>query len=461
MNGDDPEPNSCSPDEPELDRCSADTPADSTPGPPPDATNVPVIPTPAPTPPSQEDYVKSDNEVAQACKEDPVAAPETSCGLQKTTLAVKVTDYQSQPIRSADVSIPELGSRTTNKYGIADYGEVPPRTYTVTVEKDGYRPDPIARVGPALVTEAVPAGTSTIIPVKLAVYRENIIFCGSEMEYKMFWLKMMFVASTWVGASTLRPADQTTVAYVEIGYTDLERLAFEFLHDKKGFRLVVLASGNDIVALINSRDYFDNDGYMAKFVLQDVLFFSHGQPDAIKLNYNSDPTISFSPSEIAASDADAFAPDGRFFSYACRTGISSWDEHFSSDEDAGREQSVAQQIADHFQVETHAFLTRNFYGEVLREPSNSKAIAESLKNTRAALVLESSGDSYPSGVGPVIQIPPDHEALPHKGLGISSGSLEEGTYEYTLWRKAGGIRLPRSDKTPSGLTQGLQLFNPK
>ncbi|MGA2720086.1 MAG: hypothetical protein ABSF78_14080 [Candidatus Acidiferrales bacterium] len=434
----DPAQNQCSADEPEMDACGTTN-----------ASGPPAVPAPAPAPPSPDVYANSDSQAGKSCSEDPVAAPVSTCGAPKTYLAVKVTDNQNLPLLNADVSAPGLGTRTTDKYGLADYGEITPGTYSITVTKDGYRPDVDATAGPALVTATAPAGTSTVVPVQLAVYRENIIFCGSEMDYNSFWLKMMFAGASWAGVPTLRAADQTTLAYVDVGYTNFEKLAFELLKDQKGIVLQKVASGSDIVDLINTRIKTKAGGFLGKFLLQDVLFFSHGQPDAIKLNYDSSPDVNFGASEIGSSDAEAFSIDGRFVSYACRTGVSSWAESFSSDAEAGPDASLAQQIANRFQVQTQAFMTRSFYGDVLREKADSDRIASTLKTARE------------TQDGKVIEIPPDHQALPHPGLADKRGPKKEGTNEYALWRKAGGKELPRSGDTPTGLTPGLHVFNPK
>jgi hypothetical protein len=108
-------------------------------------------------------------------------------------------------------------------------------------------------------------------------------------------------------------------------------------------------------------------------------------------------------------------------------------------------------MANHFQVEVHAFLRRSNYGEVLREKSDSSAIAATLKKARE------------TDEGKLIEIPPEHQGLPHPGLddGHFAGSRKEGTNAYALWRKAGGIRLPRTGDTPKGLSAGIKVFTPK
>lgn len=404
--------------------------------------------------PSSDQYADADSAAANSCSENPVAAPAPSCSAPKAYLAVKVTDHYEQPIRNATVTVEGLGNKTTDKHGLADYGEVVPGTYNITAQKEGYRPAPKEPVGPAKGIGVVPAGSSIVVPLYLDVFRENIVFFGSEMDYNSFWLKMMFVASAWYETSSsgeLRAADRKTVAYVDVGYTRFEKLAIDYLRDKRGYNVVKLGSGSDVVQLINDRLKPNAAGVKEKYLLQDVVFFSHGLPTTIRLNYNASPYVDFSTYELPSASTDAFTPDGRIYSYACRTGVSSWSESFSSDDDAGPENSLAQKMADHFQVETHAFLRRSFYGEVLREKSDSATIAATLKMARE------------KQDGNLIEIPPEHQGLPHPYLdsGWFAGSKDEGTNEYALWRKAGGIRLPRSGDSPKGLSAGLRVFTPK
>ncbi|WNG43162.1 hypothetical protein F0U60_02895 [Archangium minus] len=298
-------------------------------------------------------------------------------------------------------------------------------------------------------------GAATSCPSDALIRRENVIFVGSESDYDSFWLKMMFIAAAYVlTCGGLRSADKKTLAYVDIEYTRYEKLAFDYLKEKAGFNIIKLASSSDIVKHINTRPESMEGGKKVKLLLQDVAFFSHGVPGAIKLNFRGPigtPDIDFSKSELSATRKDAFVPDGRIYSYACRTGVSKVWESFSSDAEAGMEDSLAQMMANHYKVEVHAFLRRSFYGGVLRERSTSSAIAEALKEARK------------TQEGQVIDLPPEHQALPHPGLadGLFSGAVREGTSEYALWRKAGGIQLPGPGESPKGLSAGMHVFTPQ
>lgn len=270
---------------------------------------------------------------------------------------------------------------------------------------------------------------------------ENLIFIGSEEHYDSFWLKMMFISAAYAMTKKIRPAHKQTIAYVDEGYTKLEKLTLDFLRDTQKFEILKISSSADIATYLNR----DRENYK----LQDVAFFSHGVVGSIMMNYPSDG-VDFDKDTLNSIKKDAFVTDGRLYSYACRTGVSVDSASFVNDAAAKPEQSLAQKIADHFGIEVHAFLKRSYYGDVLRVKSQSKAIAETLSKARK------------DKDGEVIQIPPEHEALPHPGLADSwnpwSGPKREGTNDFALWHKGGGLVLPIAADTPAGLSADMRVF---
>lgn len=277
---------------------------------------------------------------------------------------------------------------------------------------------------------------------------ENIIFIGSEQYYDSFWLKMMFIGAAYVKAKSLRKADKQTIAYVNEGYTFQEKLAIEHFRKNGKFDLVKLSTSSDLVNLLNQ----DRETYK----LLDVAFFSHGVINQISLNYNGDgDAVDLSTANFSKVSAKAFAANGRLYSYACRTGVSveDWKRGFNNEAEAKPEHSLAQKLADHFGIEVHAFLRRTFYGDVLREKSQSEVISSTLNSERE------------TRNGQAIAIPPDHEALHHPGLADSlnpfSGPKREGTDNYALWRKNGGLQLPTAASSPTGLPTAMRAFKPK
>jgi hypothetical protein len=286
-------------------------------------------------------------------------------------------------------------------------------------------------------------------PVKVRVRQtENILFIGSEMWYDSFWLKMMFIGAAFVGARRMRKADKQTLAYVDNGYTHLEKLALDGLASEHGFTTLAIDSTSAMLALLN-RD-------RNNFGLLDVMFFCHGLNSKISMNFWSKPLVDLTVKNFSSVNAKAFLPNGRLFSYACRTGVSVDKDSFDSESDALPENSLAQLMASHFNVEVHAYLRRTFYGNVLRTASHSSAITSTLKAQR---------NEY---AGSIVQIPPDHEALPHPELGNTSltnslpfsGPKREGTVDYALWRKRGGMTLPSAAETPTGLSTSIRIFRP-
>ncbi|MCW2486376.1 hypothetical protein J5069_10760 [Candidatus Symbiopectobacterium sp. NZEC127] len=106
-------------------------------------------------------------------------------------------------------------------------------------------------------------------------------------------------------------------------------------------------------------------------------------------------------------------------------------------------------------ISAYTFLTRTFYGHILRQRDKvtSHQRSETLKKLRAT-----GGDFS------VYKLSDEHEALPHPGLadGLFKFSAKvEGTNGFALWRKKGGRMLPSSGETPTGLTKGLVKLTPK
>lgn len=217
------------------------------------------------------------------------------------------------------------------------------------------------------------SGTTTC--EKEQIRRKNIIFVGSEMYYDSFWLKMMFIAPAVTVASgprLLRTADETAIAYVDEGYTFLEKLPLEAVAKQFGHKIVRLADSAGVAATMNDLPVTEQDGCTILTKLQDVVFFCHGTPGRIGLNYSaSTNAVDLSSANYTALNTSAFVPDGKLFSYACRTGTGVRGNSFRSDAEAKPELSLAQKLADHLRITVFAFLTRTWYGEALRNPADS------------------------------------------------------------------------------------------
>ena len=298
-------------------------------------------------------------------------------------------------------------------------------------------------------------GESTLSPtdkkeraeVKLKIpQKENIIVIGSEEHYGSFTLKMMFIsAATHKLNSGMRKADNTVVACVAKGYTKLGLGVLESYQKKYDCELVMINSQDDLTSLLN-RDRENTK-------IQDLYFYSHGLPNTITLNLGSSPDIEISEDTLSEIHKKAFLKSGILHSFACRTGIDAAPytsiNSYDNDESASPKTSLAMSMAKYFNIMVKAFLTRTFYGSVVRDATRDTDIAEELSEQREA------GDHtvYPLISG-------EYEALPHKGLSTGIRGKWSGVSDYALWCCKGGRQAPVSGDTPKGLSQGIKQFNP-
>lgn len=304
---------------------------------------------------------------------------------------------------------------------------------------------------------------------------ENIIFIGSEYNYDSFWLKNMFIAAAYPfvkDRAKFRICDKVTIAYIDYGYSNAEKLAIENLKNE------ILSEVKEVKAIKNHSDMiniFKND--RSAYKIQDVAIFSHGLNGKITLNYNKKPDINLLKSDITNISSNSFMLTGKLYSYACRTGMSDafslrLTDTFRSIAEAKPDDSLAQSIADHFDIEVHAFYVRSFYGDIIRQKSkkvNNIPISQIITNslvTKKELIPNSSIINLYDGATEALR---PFEALKHRGLaesgfnilGIKSGAVGEGTNGYSLWRKTGGRALPVGATDIDGLPRSMQVFNKK
>ncbi len=311
--------------------------------------------------------------------------------------------------------------------------------------------------------KSAPAKQKKIVDVVFnPIKKENIIFVGAEESYKTFWTKLMFISAAFAfinKKSLFRAADKYTLAYVDEGYKHSEKLPFEYLKNENNFHLLPIKSPLDIINYLNDgRDCIK---------VQDMAFFSHGLHSKIILDYAGGYSgkIMFDSDLIEKINVNVFRGNGRVFSYACRTGVSVDDNRrgFEKESDAKPDDSLAQKMADRFDIEVHAYLRRTNYENVIRIGSSPEE--KKTESERIAAILKSELETKKEGQ--IIQIPPHHEALPHEGQGNGSsgifgfgawGSEKEGTSGYSLWRKGGGRVLPNAAETPIGLPAEMRIF---
>lgn len=372
-------------------------------------------------------------------------------------LGVQVVDERGQPVEGAEVrAYPGSTGQATGADGFTTFESLPAGPVDICAGKAGYA---AVGGGPEGVSSArvrVAAGSSVEHTLTLhrlpIVLTENIVIVGSERWYNSFKMKMMFIGPAFAVVSRglgLRPADSTTVLYADHGYTRHEKLALDLLGTLPGVRIVAVTTVAAIVRHFNARPRGEQDGHPTKTLIQDVYVFSHGFPNRLALNASKMPgsNMDFTEADLRRIDADVFVPNGRVLSYACRTGVSLDAESFPNDAAAKPEHSLARKMADHFGIEVLAYLRRTDYAGCTVPAGGYDALAKAVKDGRDA------------AAGGVIDLPPDHQALPHPGINGFRTRLE-GTQGYALWRKQGAIALPVAAATPTGLSPDMRRFRP-
>lgn len=284
------------------------------------------------------------------------------------------------------------------------------------------------------------------------ILRENIIVVGAERLYNAFWTKMMFIAPTVAMGDRgmgFTSCDVKTVLYMDLGYTRTEKLAIEALRNQ-GFNVIGIGSAAEVISHLSERPQQTVDDCLEKTLINRVFFFCHGVPGELSLDYpRVGSRIRLTSGDFSRLTAEMFAPGARIVSYACRTGVAATGEEFASDDDARPQHSLAQQLATQLNIGVEAFYTRTLYEHLLvaTDQTTRDALADALKSARRG------------HGGQIIDLPPNHEALPHDGLG-GARAWWEGTDDYALWRKGGATGLPTSASSPSGLSAGIQHFSP-
>ncbi len=306
------------------------------------------------------------------------------------------------------------------------------------------------------------SNTNRAIVSTRAPKTENIIFIGSEFEYNSFWLKNMFIASAYPfikDRGKFRTCDKVTIAYVDYGYTRLEKLAIEGLKNEIDFTdditFIALKNKSKVIDILNE----DRENYKIK----DLAFFCHGLNGKITLNYGARPNIDLINSDINVISLNNFLTSANVSSYACRTGMSDnltlrAQGSFNNISEADPDNSFAQLFANRHNIAFYAFYKRTLYSNILNPKSDADKLSEELKNKRST-----RSDN-------IISILENYEALAHSDLGESyknmwglapRGAVSEGTNGYALWRKGGGLKVPIAANTPTGLPASITKFTPK
>ncbi|MGV6832776.1 MAG: LysM peptidoglycan-binding domain-containing protein [bacterium] len=96
-----------------------------------------------------------------------------------------------------------------------------------------------------------------------------------------------------------------------------------------------------------------------------IKFFTHGLPSILTFGYEGQNDLKqrFQIEHVSQLKRTSFIPKANIYSYACRTGNTSWDETFGNNwkNNVKPENSLAQELANHLDAKVHAYLRRSLY----------------------------------------------------------------------------------------------------
>ncbi|VXA92907.1 conserved hypothetical protein [Pseudomonas sp. 8AS] len=238
---------------------------------------------------------------------------------------------------------------------------------------------------------------------------------------------------------------------------------------------------------------YDNISQLVDFILsrqrrgreiRQLDFFSHGVVGSIELGYELDKRDSYRLRDAQARRLvpEAFAYDGKIFSYACRTGLGI-DAHLevAEGEDPQYERSLAQMLANAAGTEVRAYPRRSNYDQTYgnaqdraQQVTAQNKVAADDRGERAYQVRLSSYrkrvDEYRKDKGdPAAALPNESEPRRptpsandyERDLARHANSRKK--YETTLGYPLdaeGAMRDVRSGDTPRGLPDGLRSYLP-
>ncbi len=238
---------------------------------------------------------------------------------------------------------------------------------------------------------------------------------------------------------------------------------------------------------------YDNISQLVDFILsrqrrgreiRQLDFFSHGVVGSIELGYELDKRDSYRLRDAQARRLvpEAFAYDGKIFSYACRTGLGI-DAHLevAESEDPQYERSLAQILATAAGTEVCAYPRRSNYDQTYgnaqdrsqqamaqRKVAADKAARDAylvrLKNYQKRLAeyrvaQKDANAMLPEESEPQAPTPSAREHERDLALHANSREKYQATIGYPLDAE-GAMRDVRSGDTPRGLPDGLRSYLP-
>ncbi|PJG84207.1 hypothetical protein [Conservatibacter flavescens] len=185
--------------------------------------------------------------------------------------------------------------------------------------------------------------------------------------------------------------DSVILIVFEEGYTFNDKKIIEFSAKSKNTSLFFVKNVDELINILNARKNTCRE-------IQEMEIYSHGLPGGIEFHYDiayyynehiwikimkKDGTLN--KTMIDKLDKKIFSKSARVRSYACRTGISEWNESFTNSNEAKPENSLAQYIADKLQVTVEAYEKRSLYDQTYNvedEEDEDILILEREKNDR-------------------------------------------------------------------------------
>ena len=221
--------------------------------------------------------------------------------------------------------------------------------------------------------DTLPEDSGTECPkVKPIEKEEVILIVGTEQHSATYGNKMMFPAQAVREVRQNYSSDEyVTILMFTDGYNAEELIqAEESSKEHNGnVNFIKINSVSELITHINSgtpkitRTSPNSKNHIVKVKI--IKIFSHGLPSIFDFGLDGDSQESqrFKIEHVSQLKLTSFISNPIIYSYACRTGNTSWNETFGSEwkSEVKPKDSLAQKLANHLGAEVHAYLRRSLY----------------------------------------------------------------------------------------------------
>ncbi|WP_434526723.1 hypothetical protein [Photorhabdus asymbiotica] len=254
---------------------------------------------------------------------------------------------------------------------------------------------------------------------------------------------------------------QRILVVFTLGYTNHDIKVINQYTQDKGGRIVYVRNSDELVQFLSERK-------SKKRLIKQLDIFSHGiilnipfhfYAENIFSGYN-DPAGDFTLEKIMQIDEKIFDYDAIVTSYACRTGIAVDEDDFTNT-DPGYEHSLAQLMADTWEVEVRAFAMRSHYGKTY---GTKTEINEAEKHRKEIMKYDEDYDYYVNNkhLNPKLKEPTKPQNYEKYKQQIESIKARDENIDqggpidpHGAWHK------PGTAESPKGLPKGLRTYLPK